>query len=80
MDYFKHQLTVANIKINKLNEKLEISSVAGVQLDQHIQGLNCQIDELLKKIKSSNVRLSENAEKMATLQDTISSLERVSYF
>lgn len=78
MDYFKHQLTTANIKINKLKEKLEMSSVADVQLDQHIQGLNRQIEELFKKLKSSNTRLSENTEKMATLQDTISSLERVS--
>jgi len=49
-----------------------------LELDQHIQGLNHQIDKLLKKHKTSNMKHSENITKINTLQGIISTLEHVS--
>lgn len=65
--------------IKQLQEKLKSNNVARVQLDQHVQELNHQINELLGKIKTSNIKNSENLEKLATLQNTISTLNHVSY-
>lgn len=78
IEYFKQQLSAANITIKQLKEKLESNSAARLKLDQHIQGLNQQIDGLLGKIKASNIKHSESADKIATLQSTISALEHVS--
>lgn len=49
-----------------------------MELDQHVHELNHQIDELLKKLKVSNVKNSEYATKINTLQRAISTLEHVS--
>jgi len=49
-----------------------------LELDQHIQGLNHQIDELLEKHKTSNIKHSENITKINTLQGIISTLDHVS--
>lgn len=78
IEYFKQQLSTANITIKQLKEKLESNSTARLKLEQHIQGLNQQIDELLGKIKASNIKHSESADKIANLQSTISALEHVS--
>lgn len=76
----KHQLTTANIMIKQLKDKLESNSITRTQLEQHVQELNRQINELLRKIKSSNMKHSKNEEKIATLHSSISSFEHVSYF
>lgn len=79
VDNLKHELTISNTTINCLKKKLELHSVNQIQLDQHIQGLNNQIDELSKKLITSNSKYSETVEKFASLHDTISSLKNVSY-
>jgi len=78
MESLKHQLASATIMINQLKKKLESNSDARLQLDQHIEGLNNQIDELLGNIKASNIRHTESSESIANLQSTISILEHVS--
>lgn len=73
----KYQLTTANIMIKQLKDKLESNSNTRVELEQHVQELNSQINELLNKIKSSNKKDSEKTEYIATLQNSISNLDRV---
>ncbi|XP_050525478.1 nucleoprotein TPR-like [Daktulosphaira vitifoliae] len=71
----ENQLSLANLTIKQLNEKLDTNNNAYSLLEEHVQGLNQQIDELLKKIKASNIRNSEYAKKVDALQNTIISLE-----
>ncbi|XP_050441789.1 nucleoprotein TPR-like [Adelges cooleyi] len=71
----KHQLSLSNTTIKQLKDKLETNSNARLHLEQHVQELNQQIDELFKKIKDSNRRHCENAQKVSALQNTIASLE-----
>jgi len=78
IEYLKHELAISKITINLLNEKLESNNNARLQLDHHVQGLNQQIDELLGKIKGSNIRHCENTEKITSLHSTVSALEHVS--
>jgi len=82
LEYFSvvRELNAANCTIKQLKEKLESNSVARLRLDQHVQELNLQINELHKKIKSSNIRHSENEENIENLHGKILSLETVSYF
>lgn len=54
--------------------------MARLKLDEHVEGLNYQIIDLLDKIKYSNIKHSENAEKLSTLQNTILELRSVNYF
>lgn len=51
-----------------------------MQLEQHVQGLNLQINELLGKLKTSNIKHTENTENVAFLQRKISTLEDVRSF
>lgn len=51
-----------------------------MELEQHVLGLNHQIDELFGKLKTANIKHTENAENEAFLQKKISSLEHVSGF
>lgn len=77
LEYFSvvRELNAANCTIKQLKEKLESNSVARLRLDQHVQELNLQINELHKKIKSSNIRHSENEENIENLHGKILSLE-----
>lgn len=80
IEHLKHQLSTANTTINQLKEKLESNGVARMQLEQHVQGLNQQINELFGKLKLANIKHTENAENIAFLQRKISTLEHVSGF
>uniref|UniRef100_A0A2S2PQR5 NUA/TPR/MLP1-2-like domain-containing protein n=2 Tax=Schizaphis graminum TaxID=13262 RepID=A0A2S2PQR5_SCHGA len=77
IEYFSvvRELNAANFTIKQLNEKLESNSVARMRLDQHVQELNLQINELLNKIKTSNIKHSEDAENIDNLHGKILSLE-----
>lgn len=78
--HLKHQLVTANITINQLKEKLKLNSDASLEMDKHVLVLKDQICELLEKVKAANIKHSENAEIVATLKETISSMEHVSCF
>lgn len=82
IEYFSvvRELNAANCTIKQLKEKLESNSAARLRLDQHVQELNFQINDLHKKIKTSNIRHSQNAENIDNLHGKILSLETVSYF
>ncbi|XP_025205590.1 nucleoprotein TPR [Melanaphis sacchari] len=77
IEYFSvvRELDAAKFTIKQLNEKLESNNVARMRLDQHVQELNLQINELLEKIKTSNIKHSENLENINNLQEKIISLE-----
>eukprot|EP00102_Acyrthosiphon_pisum_P012409 XP_008181542.1 PREDICTED: nucleoprotein TPR [Acyrthosiphon pisum] len=77
LEYFSvvRELNAAKCTIKQLKEKLESNSVARLRLDQHVQELNLQINELQKKIKTSNIRHSENEENIDNLHGKILSLE-----
>lgn len=77
--HLKHQLATSKITVNQLKEKLESNNMARLKLDEHVQCLNQQIDELLKKIKLSNIKHLESVEHLATLQNTISALKKVNF-
>lgn len=79
MEHLNQQLTTAHNTIKQLKEKLESNCATRKQLDQHVQRLNSQINELLGKLKVSNIRHSESEEKLVALQSTISTLEHVSF-
>lgn len=71
----KRELCIADKIIRRLKET---NSVAQSNFDQHVQELNCQIDELWGKIKASNIKHTQDSENITNLQSTISSLELVS--
>lgn len=75
----KRQLTTAHITIKHFKEKIESNCVARMQLELHIQTLNYQINELLEKIKVSNIQHSESEEKLVALKSTMSTMEQVSF-
>lgn len=78
MESLKHQLASATVMNNQLKEKLESNNVAQLQLNQHIEFLNKQIDDLLRKLKASNIINIDSSGQITNLQNTMSILEQVS--